>query len=205
MSNLRAHRDELAAAAGLARVAELRNVTLVQASLESSLAECSRSATYDVVNDVNPVDGGFSVVDERIMVVRAGVEVLCRLVERADEPEGAREGTVRLRVRIVYAMEYDLPAPPVPDSVRTVAMPAFARLNAVHNCWPYLRQEVHRLTAAAGLAVLLPLLRITTEPPSGAPESAAEVNAATEPEPSPARTVGRTPRRSRKVGSRSED
>lgn len=67
-------------------------------------------------------------------------------------------------VRVDVGAEYQLPDGPVPDGIGESHFEAFARLNGPYNAWPYLREEVHRLSADMGIPFVVPVLIVNTVP-----------------------------------------
>ena len=65
----------------------------------------------------------------------------------------------------MFGAEYRLPSGPIPENIGAKGLQAFASINGPYNCWPYLRQEVDRLTSSCGHRLVLPLLRVEAKSP----------------------------------------
>lgn len=64
-------------------------------------------------------------------------------------------------ISIACAVDYRMPSGPIPEHVEKECLPAFAKYNALHNGWPYLRQYLQSITSSMGMgAVVLPPLII---------------------------------------------
>ncbi len=83
----------------------------------------------------------------------------CRIVKLRDE-DGSESNDWTASVEVVMGALYSLPDAPIPDEIDEEAFLAFARVNGLYNCWPYLRVEVNRIAGSMNLALVLPTLRI---------------------------------------------
>jgi len=72
------------------------------------------------------------------------------------------------QIDLLYEVHYQIPGAPVPEEIeRLGGLKAFAKWNALFNCWPFFREEVRRLCVAAELPpVALPLLLLRAKPSS---------------------------------------
>lgn len=92
---------------------------------------------------------------------------------------GKREGTAGgLELTCSYVLDYSLNAPP-PKETRDELLAAFAKVNAVYNAWPYLREIVHNTFTRMNLPPpLIPIFRavpVTNKAKEDAADSEASV------------------------------
>jgi hypothetical protein len=99
---------------------------------------------------------------DKAIFVELGARVELRIA--TEDKEAAVEKGPSAIVDVMYGVLYRLPSAPIPELMNEEVFAAFARVNGLYNCWPYLRQEVQHLTAAMGTPFVLPTLRITSKP-----------------------------------------
>ena len=90
--------------------------------------------------------------------------------EELEETDAEGKRPADVSIETVFAAEYRLPEGEMPESVREEGIPAFARLNGLINCWPYIRQEADHIAAQMRIPLLLPLLRVETRKPAAGKE-----------------------------------
>ncbi len=165
--SLNASDQDLKAALAVTSAVSLADMRLVQAEVVNTMPDWSPSHATQLRVDVDPTESSFAVIGERRLAVRVG---LCVKIVPAEGPANRPQGAV---VKVVYVAEYLLPKPPIPPQVEKEGFAAFARTNAVFNCWPYLREEIQHLTTAMGMPVIIPLLKVNIgESPAPRPMSA---------------------------------
>jgi preprotein translocase subunit SecB len=61
------------------------------------------------------------------------------------------EDDTKATVELTACLRYRTPATEVPEEIRNESLPAFARINAPYNAWPYFRQQLQSATVDLGL------------------------------------------------------
>jgi hypothetical protein len=168
--------DELRLASFVARNVQLLRVFLVHAtgSRKSELPDDARCVSPLSWFEVR--EGTARRLDARRLLVEVGTRVHYE-AGKADTIQPKKDASSPLDgadvfVEVIYAAEYQLPEGDAPSDVEEKGFRAFARTNGTLNCWPYIRQEVDRISSNLGVRLTLPLLMI-------APEKAPAVDAAT--------------------------
>jgi len=76
-----------------------------------------------------------------------------------------------LRIEPTFRLDYQLDSPP-PVSDRDRLLKSFARVNAIHNAWPYVREIVQNMVGRMALPPLvLPLFKVQVAPGAQAEQS----------------------------------
>jgi hypothetical protein len=175
MLEIKAPDSEFTAARGVANHTTLVDVFLVSVSVDSNLHErVGVPKDFTLKKQIGVLEPHYRVVDERTLLVETGVDVNVVLSTKGDarkeakaeaenENENENENELHASIRIVYALEYTLPEPPIPEVIEKEGFPAFAKLNGPYIAWPYIRQQVHHITASMGTPMMLPLLRVSPE------------------------------------------
>lgn len=134
----------------------LLSIRLVGVRVENRLPRPDKMANVPIVPTIQIIGGSHRLDPEGVLSVDAGVRVEFRLQVEGEE-HGREPDAV---IEVTYGADYATPRAPVPEEIGEAGLSAFARLNGLFNCWPYIRQEIDRLGAAMGLPFLLPLLRV---------------------------------------------
>jgi hypothetical protein len=107
-------------------------------------------------------DVSFDMVDyqaheQGLLSVEVALKLHVRYHKKANTPQ---EVTDVAHIMVWLVADYQTPRGPIPEEIRSQAIPAFAKYNAVFNCWPYFRVELQHLTSMMGLPsfVLGPLI-----------------------------------------------
>jgi len=184
MLEIKAPDSEFAAARGVAEHTTLVDVFLVGVDVDSNLHERVGVPTdFALQKQLGVLEPHYRVVDEQTLLVETGVDVDVELTaqESTDSGENAGEQQVlRASIRVVYALEYSLPEPPIPEFIEKEGFPAFAKLNGPYNAWPYIRQQVHHITSSMGVPMMLPLLRVQQETGEGGESDSGKIEEDTE-------------------------
>jgi hypothetical protein len=151
----------MAAAARVAGNVRLSDVFLTGAQLANDLVREQPEGPVELKATVSHRYVNHKIVAQKVLLVEIGAKVEFRI--RRSEEDGQKTSPPRISIDVVYAATYDLPNPPIPETITDEAFTAFARVNGLFNCWPYLRQEIHRLSAAMNIPLVLPTLRIVSD------------------------------------------
>ena len=161
--------SELRAAGQVAQNAEIISVRLVKVSLENNISP--------IVEDGKQFDVGFNWGTEPHLIPVPGLLVArvwlridlaasnsAEAEKSGDEPNSHGEFLAHMELR--FDLHYAIPKDPVPEEVEKAGgIEAFARWNALYNCWPYFRQEADRLGRSADLPpIKLPLMMLSPAP-----------------------------------------
>ncbi|MBN1424115.1 hypothetical protein JXA88_06120 [Candidatus Fermentibacteria bacterium] len=166
MIKVRADSKEIAAAHLVAQVAQLESIDIVQVTMSSRLHRLARSAQQELNLRARHSVGDYLIVEPQRLVVEVGAELAVERTSPSSQPADSKPESIPdpegpdVSIRVIAALSYRLPPPPIPDEVVKKGLPAFARLNAVYNAWPFIRQEIHHLAMGIGLPVVVPLLQI---------------------------------------------
>ncbi|HEY1697865.1 MAG TPA: hypothetical protein VGG39_37145 [Polyangiaceae bacterium] len=168
--------DRVGAAATVARVVELTDVSLHRLVVEPS-ASVDSILSNDCTLEIDPRSYSY-VFDEKAGRIRVVVGVNVRVVRQ--EPAVAKRAkaassTELLRIEVDYSLGYDLKVPPPPEELRDTLFDCFAEVNGTYNAWPYLREIVQDVTGRLGIPpITLPVFRVPRPPvtaqTSGAPK-----------------------------------
>ncbi len=159
----RESKDDLAAAARVARTLVLQSVT--STAIEVTRHVASRDRVDGVRLNYKRTDKGTAVLSKDGDVVLAAIEfnlVVTTKVE-PDDP--------LISIRLAFELEYRRVAKDVP--IADSDLERFARINGVYNAWPYIRELVASSIMRLGYpALTLPSLVIA--PKSGGPKPPSE-------------------------------
>ena len=171
MIKIQVNPNELRAAGQVAQNAEIISVRLAKVSLENNISP--------IVEDGKQFDVGFDWGTEPHLVPVPGLlvaRVWLRVDLAASNPAEAEADTsgddpkshseVLAHMELRFDLHYAIPKDPVPEDIEKAGgLEAFARWNALYNCWPYFRQEADRLGRSAGLPpIQLPLMMLSPAP-----------------------------------------
>jgi len=181
MIEVLAERDEMGAAAAVAANVELAEVSLSRIQLSNRLHECHPA---NLAVEVSHGCLGHS-VQGSLLSIEVGVVV--RFLAKQGKESESDEKDCAASIDVAYRAVYQLPEGPMPKQI-AAAVPAFANLNALYNCWPYLRAEVQRLTGEMSLPpFVLPVLKIKTkqesEPANARPKKETKARKPKQPNP----------------------
>jgi len=162
MIELNVTQEEMKRAAQLAANVRLENVFLTGIQLINNLPRLAGEGPVNLKLDVSHRYVGHKILADKAIFVELGARVELRIA--SEDKEAAVGKDPSAIVDVMYGVLYQLPSAPIPESMNEEVFVAFARVNGLYNCWPYLRQEVQHLTAAMGTPFVLPTLRITSKP-----------------------------------------
>lgn len=92
------------------------------------------------------------------------VKIDFKLIIDVEEGSKAKQDDPPIaNLEILYLIRYLTPKGQIPTDIKKKCLPAFSKISAVIQCWPYLRQLVNQLTSEIGCAYLLPVLVFETE------------------------------------------
>jgi hypothetical protein len=100
------------------------------------------------------------------LLANVGLEAIITLEKMDSEIDAASFELVISKsvahVFICYELKFNIPSEPVPEEIEKLGgLAAFAKWNALYTSWPYFRQELDRLCAAAMLnCAPLPLIKL---------------------------------------------
>ncbi len=169
MIKIAAKKEELQAAAKTARSVELFSIELKDVSATSRLTAVLGVEAVTLSNEMAHKNGQYEIVDSRFLVTEVGAKV------RFFQPDKQVDGTdnTLAQIEVTYNAIYKLPGTPIPDDIAKNGLPAFARYNALVNCWPYLRLQINVLANQLRLPYQLPLLVVDAEKtPKAEPQKA---------------------------------
>ena len=169
MMKIQVNPSELRAAGQVAQNTEIISVRLVKVSLENKISP--------IVEDGKQFDVRFDWGTEPHLIPVPGLlvaHVWLRIDLAASNPTEAKKsgdepkshGEVLAHMELRFDLHYAIPKDPVPEDIEKAGgLEAFARWNALYNCWPYFRQEADRLGRSAGLPpIQLPLMMLSPAP-----------------------------------------
>ena len=150
----------MAAAGQVARVVRLQSIELAKVTLRNRLVPSEKTQTVQVAIDT--IVGKHQMLSPRLLAVVAGGKVSFYPEQQPEAAEGDEGVEVEPVAEIVveFNLYYTTPPPPVPQDIEEGGIPAFARINPLYNCWPYVRQKIHSLSAELGIPVVAPLLMV---------------------------------------------
>jgi len=158
---------EFRLASQVGRSVTLLAIRLLDVKVTNRISRPDKVANVPIVPTIQIIGGSHRLDPDGILSVDGGVRVEFRL--QVKDEQASREPDAV--VEVLYGADYATPKAPVPEEIGEAGLDAFARLNGLFNCWPYIRQEVDRLGSAMGLPFLLPLLRIEPKPPADAEQA----------------------------------
>jgi hypothetical protein len=161
--------EEMKRAAQLAANVRLENVLLTGVQAINNLPRLAVESSVNLRVDVSHRYVGHKVLVNKAIFVEVGARVEFRIAQK--DNTAAVDKDASAIVDVVYGVLYQLPSGPIPESINEEVFTAFARVNGLYNCWPYLRQEIQHLTGAMGTPFILPTLRIGTKPVKKEPET----------------------------------
>ena len=159
--------EEMQAAGRVASSAELDAVRLVSvAARNRGVSPEAKDNALEAALSFRLVRFGLVPVDRFEVTTSLRLELTTH--DRQGQPAAA-DGVLEIEVEFLTA--YKLPATPIPADVSEHGLPAFARFNALFNCWPYVRQEVQQVIGGMGLPpFVLPTLVIRARKPDSVPD-----------------------------------
>lgn len=165
MIQIEAEEAEITAASRVASSVSLLNFHLVALQVKNSLVDRPVDPRTDLQVSFEPHFLQQRIIAPRRLLVEVGVKVkFSPLKSEAKSKKVQPSGEdVAASIDLTYGVEYGLPEEQLPDEIKTVGIPAFARLNGLYHCWPYLREEVHKITAAMNVPFILPTLQIISD------------------------------------------
>lgn len=161
--------EEMKRAAQLASNVRLENVLLTGVQAINNLPRIAGEGSVKLRVDFSHRYIGHKVLANKTIFVEVGARVEFRIAKEANTAAVDRDPSAM--VDVMYGAFYHLPSGPIPESINEEVFAAFARVNGLYNCWPYLRQEVQHLTGAMNTPFVLPTLRISTKPATKGPEA----------------------------------
>ena len=169
MIKIQVNPGELRVASQVAQNADIISVRLGKVSLENNISP--------IVEDGKQFDVGFDWGTEPHVIPAPGLlvaRVWLRIDLAASNPAEAEtsggdskpHSEILAHMELRFDLHYAIPKDPVPEDIEKAGgLEAFARWNALYNCWPYFRQEADRLGRAAGLPpIRLPLMMLSPAP-----------------------------------------
>jgi hypothetical protein len=168
MIELSVTQEEMKRAAQLAANVRLVNVFLTGIQLINNLPRLVGEGSINLKGNVSHRYVGHRILADKAIFVEVGARVELRIASENKDPDVDKNPAAIADV--TYGVLYHLPSPPIPESITEEVFAAFARVNGLYNCWPYLRQEIQHLTGAMGTPFVLPTLRVTSKPASKEPE-----------------------------------
>ena len=169
MIELSVTQEEMKRAAQLAANVQLENVFLTGIQLVNNLPRLVGEGSISLKANISHRYLGHKILANKAIFVEVGARVELRIASEDKDPAVDKDSAAIADV--TYGVLYRLPLPPIPESISEEVFAAFARVNGLYNCWPYLRQEIHHLTGAMGTPFVLPTLRVTSKPASKEPET----------------------------------
>ena len=162
MIELNVSQDEMKRAAQLAANVQLENVFLTGIQAVNNLPRLVGEGSVNLRISASHRYVGHKVIAGKSIFVEVGARVEFHIA--SEDKSAAVDKDPTAIVDIVYGVLYRLPSAPIPESLNEEVFAAFARINGLYNSWPYLRQEIQRITGAMGTPFVLPTLRIITKP-----------------------------------------
>ncbi len=159
-------------------------LTGTSASVNRELVE-NENASCEV--DLHPSFDDFNLINDRVLVADVGLKVTLLLAERDDDDSSGRS---LAEIEVKLSVGYDLPPPPIPKDVEE-SFEAFAKYNALYNCWPFFREHVSYLSHALRLPIMLPVLRLNQVEDDPRTIEATVESTSTKPHPKKQRRTGR--------------
>jgi hypothetical protein len=154
----KANREDMAAAARVAANVRLNSVFLTGIHAMNRLGQGVSHSSLKLNAKISHKSFGHKVLDEKTLIVQIECRLELRREATGDHPEVDSKPDVDIDV--VYSASYSLPEPPIPANFDKNAFDAFAKINGLYNCWPYLRQEIQTIAASMEFPFVLPTLRI---------------------------------------------
>jgi hypothetical protein len=168
MIELSVTQEEMKRAAQLAANVRLENVFLTGIQVINSMPRLVGEGSINLKANVSHRCLGHKILADKAIFVEVGARVELRIASENKDSD-VDKGPAAI-ADVTYGVLYRLPPPPIPGSITEDVFAAFARVNGLYNCWPYLRQEIQHLTGAMGTPFVLPTLRVTSKPASKEPE-----------------------------------
>jgi len=144
MIELNITQEEMKRAAQLAANVRLENVFLTGIQLINNLPRLAGEGPVNLKLNVSHRYVGHRILADKAIFVELGARVEWRIAP--EDKEAAVEKGPSAIVDVMYGVLYQLPSTPIPESMNEEVFAAFARVNGLYNCWPYLRQEIQHLT-----------------------------------------------------------
>ncbi len=126
------------------------NISVVNNVFNADMEQDSKIAiqySYTVIGTEIPEPG--------LLDVKIGLEVL---IDFEDESKAKQDNSPIVKIEIQYLIRYSTPTEPIPEDIKNACLPAFSKISAVIQCWPYLRQLVNQLTSEIGCPYMLPVI-----------------------------------------------
>lgn len=142
------------AAAKVAANVSLQSLHLLSAKVENTLPY--KGGRAEAAVRYSHESRGYELIQPRILLTKAAASVIVKLKGE----DGSESNDWTASIEVVMGALYSLPDAPIPEEIDEAAFLAFARVNGLYNCWPYLRVEVNRIAGSMNLALVLPTLRI---------------------------------------------
>jgi len=154
MIEIHTSQEEMQAAAKVAANVSLQSLHLLSAKVENSLPY--KGGRAEAAVRYSHESRGYDLIAPRILLTKAAASVIVKLKGE----DGSESNDWTASIEVVMGALYSLPDAPIPDEIDEEAFLAFARVNGLYNCWPYLRVEVNRIAGSMNLGLVLPTLRI---------------------------------------------
>lgn len=160
--------ETMKSASFVAAHANLRDLFLLRMNVQQDPGDRCNKKVRPGAPQIDILTPKHRIVGPGCLLVEAGVKIefAAAGAKRPERSKGSgrpKRPTPLVTIEVVYGAEYDLPKAPMPDFVQKRGLQDFAMLNGIYNSWPYLRQEVDRLTSSMGIRFVMPLLRINTK------------------------------------------
>lgn len=165
---VRASQEEMKSAAKIAKVVQLLNVSLSSVRARNGLIDALALSTPRQLPGLDARFGyrvaGHRFATDSTLLVEVAMNLQLLRQSTTTPEKGVSSDVPRTDVEVHYVAHYSIDKGILSNDLPAVDLDAFARLNGLYNCWPYLRQEIDRLTSAMGIPFVLPVLRIQREP-----------------------------------------
>jgi hypothetical protein len=158
MIKIEAPESQLKAASLVARSVELLNVSLTHSKFRFS------NDGEDVAATRIHMDVKFPKPHHSIRNQLLSVSTKIKVIGKRAAQDNQKFDTDQLQIEVEYTLEFGLPPGEIPEKIRTIGLPAFAKYNGPYICWPYFRQHIHSLCASANIpGITLPTLTVNAK------------------------------------------
>ncbi|MDP8256060.1 MAG: hypothetical protein P9M14_09940 [Candidatus Alcyoniella australis] len=155
---------EWLAATQVAASVDLLRVDLKRLQIKNRIPTEPPSDKIKIGCDFKLLPSHYHLIDnENHLLVDVGARIAFRPIYEIDQQSSDKPSSPIVEITIVFQALYALPAPPMPVNIGKKGLSAFAKYNGAYNLWPYIRQEVQRLTSSMGILFTLPTLKIRRE------------------------------------------
>ncbi len=161
---VKAEKEKLNNAAKVSEVASLDDVILQRLVAINNLPYLSSEDKFSCEVRFMHRMVGFKIDEQNLLKV--SVEARVEFLKNPDDvilDKPLPEDKLFALATVVYAASYMLPDDQIPEDIKEDCIPAFAELNGLYNCWPYLREKIQSVTSEMGIRYVLQTQRIVAD------------------------------------------